>query len=214
MVGAKTVLPAALLLEGRACLVVGAGAVAARKVLALLGAGAVVSVVAPTGSSEMQTLEREGRISWRRRPFETADLIGVALVITATGNKYVDTLVHDSAQRVGTWVNSADDPDNCDFYLTANVRRGPVSVAVSTGGLSPALASYLRRRLELELEPELSTLAEVLGAIRDELHSAGQSTEHLPWTNVVDDELVELAVRGDWTGVERRVRAVVVPVAP
>jgi precorrin-2 dehydrogenase / sirohydrochlorin ferrochelatase len=199
------VLPVALAISGRVVVVVGAGRIATRKVESLLGTGAQIRVVAPEASDEMRSLvQTETLISWRAHSFSSSDLEGADLVFTATDDPAVDHDVAVAARAVGLWVNAADQPDDCTFYMTANVRRGPVVVAVSTSGVSPALASYLRQRLEHHLEAELGELAERIGEARAHILSAGARSESLPWATVVNDELVALASAHDWSAVDAR----------
>lgn len=206
MAEAVSVLPIALKVDGRHCVVVGGGPIATRKVRDLLHANARVHVVSPRVTGELSDLiTKDNRVTWRNREYEPADLDGAALVVTATARREVDAAVFADAQQRGLLVNSADDPENCNFYLMALVRRDPVVVAVSTAGTSPALAAYLKRRLESDLEEELGKLAEVLGDIRDELHARKISTEQLPWSDIINDELMQSAKRGEWNMVRSRV---------
>jgi siroheme synthase-like protein len=201
------VLPVALLLEGRACLVVGGGAAASRKVEMLLGAHACVTVVAPRLSDELRAaLAETPEIAWRAKPYQPTDLDGMALVFTTTGITEVDHAVHLDAIARGLHVNSADDPSNCTFFLTAVVRRDPVLVSISTSGATPGLASYLRRRLDSELERCLGDVALVLGDVRDELHLDGVSTEALDWSEVIGPTLFELVGAGQTDDARRFVR--------
>ncbi|HEU4840292.1 MAG TPA: NAD(P)-dependent oxidoreductase, partial [Ilumatobacteraceae bacterium] len=124
-------------------LVVGAGPIAARKVEGLVAAGAVVTVVAVAVSA---ALDRSVVAAVRERAFEPGDLAGMRLVITATGRADVDAEVAAAATAAGIWVNAADQPADCSFIRPAIARRGPLTVAVSTGGTSPALARRLRDR--------------------------------------------------------------------
>jgi precorrin-2 dehydrogenase/sirohydrochlorin ferrochelatase len=200
------VLPIALLIEGRRCLVVGGGPVGTRKVRDLIDAGAEVVVVSPEISEELtQLLDAHIRVSWRRGTFHASDLDGVALVITATGVRDVDSEVFATANARGLLVNSADDPLRCNFFLTALVRRDPVVVSVTTAGTSPALAAYLKRRLNAQLEDELGKLAELLGNVRRDLLGAHISTEALPWASAITDQLVDLCVAGEWDEARRTV---------
>jgi siroheme synthase-like protein len=128
----------------------------------------------------------------RRRRYRATDLGGQRLVVTATGDPDVNQRVHDDADAAGLWVNAADDPARCTFTLPAVLRRGAVQVTVSTGGASPALSAWLRRRLEAELGPELAELAEALAERRAALHAAGRSTEELDWAPLIEDELRRL----------------------
>lgn len=192
------VLPVALLLSGRRCLVVGGGDVAARKAAALVNAGADVTVVAPTTRPTMASLVDSSRaVAWRRGHFSPADLDDVDLVCTATGIPKVDHLVAEEATARRLFVNSADDPSACTFFLTAVVRRDPVVVAISTAGASPALATYLRRRLERELEGVLGDVAVMVADARAGLHAQGRSTESVDWSKVVDDALIRAVSDGD-----------------
>lgn len=161
--------PVMLRLDGARCLVVGGGQVAARKVAGLLEAGGQVVVVAPDLEGSLQKLAEQGRVEWVRRGFCRADLPGSRLVIAATDDEGVNAAVAREARRLGIWVNVVDQPDLCDFIAPAVVRRGPVVVACSTGGQSPALARDLRRRLERVVGPAYGEVAGMLGAIRAEV---------------------------------------------
>jgi len=127
-------------LEGRPCVVLGGGAVAERKVEGLLAAGAVVTVVSPALSPALATLASAGRIAHVARSYTHGDLRGAALAFAATDDGGVNAAVALEGRARGVWVNAADDPAHCDAILPAVVRRGAVTVAVSTGGASPALA--------------------------------------------------------------------------
>ena len=134
--------PVSLDVEGRACLVVGGGPVAARKASGLLRCGAVVTVIAPDICTAMAELSP---LTIARRPYAAGDAGGYRLVVTATGIAAVDGAVYADADAAGVWVNSADDSEHCSFILPSVHRDGAVTLAVSTGGQSPALASWLRR---------------------------------------------------------------------
>ncbi len=175
--------PVTLDLTGVAVLVVGAGPIAARKVAGLVAAGAVVRVVAPDVGDE---LDRATVAELRRRPYEPADLDGVRLVVTATGDAAVDARVAADATAAGIWVNAADQPADCTFILPAIARHGPVSIAVSTDGASPALARRLRDRAGALLTEEVVALAADLAARRAEVRAAGGSTEDVDWSELID----------------------------
>lgn len=176
--------PVNLNLHGRACLVVGAGRIALRKVEQLLTVGAAVTVVAPEIHPDVAALE--GSIAIERRAYERRDVIGFRLVITATGDRAVDQAVFDDAEERGIWVNSADDPDRCTFTLPATVRRGPLLLTASTGGASPALSSWLRRRIEQEFGEEWADVVRDLALERARIHDAGESTENIDWSPIID----------------------------
>lgn len=158
--------PAMLRLRGQRCLVVGAGDVAARKVEALLACGAEVVVVAPEVGEALQALATAGQITVHQRPFHPSDLKGSRLAIAATDSPELNRTVAEEARKAGVWVNVVDEPALCDFVAPAVVRRGPVVVAISTGGASPALAAALRRQLEEAVGPAYGVLAERLRALR------------------------------------------------
>jgi siroheme synthase-like protein len=125
----------------------------------------------------------------RERPFEPADLDGVRLVVTATGARDVDASVAAAATAAGLWVNAADQPDDCSFILPAIARNGPLTVAVSTGGASPALARRLRDHAAALLTDEVVALAADLAAERARVRSEGGSTEDVDWSVAIDPVL-------------------------
>jgi siroheme synthase-like protein len=181
-----------LVLAGRPVLVVGGGRVALRKVEGLLAAGARVHVVAPDLDPRLKELP----LTWEERPYRTGEVAGYRLVVSATADRAVNAQVFADAEKVGVWVNSADDPGACSVTLPAVLRRGPVTVAVSTGGASPALASWLRDRLGDELGPEYEVLADLLAAQRSSVRSAGVSTEDVDWRRALDSDILDLIRAG------------------
>lgn len=185
--------PVNLCLTGRSVLVVGGGRIALRKVEGLRVAQARVHVVAPQVAEAIQTLG-EG-VSWEQRPYRRGEAGQYRLVVTATGDATVDQEVYDDAEAAGVWVNSADDPDRCSFTLPALIRRGPLLVTVSTGGQSPALAAWLRARLESELGPEYEVLLQLLADARAAVQAQGRSTEGLAWHRALDSDMLAL-IRG------------------
>jgi siroheme synthase-like protein len=104
----------------------------------------------------------------------------------------VNQAVFDDAESAGVWVNSADDPERCSFTLPAVVRRGPLVVTVATGGHSPAIASWLRSRIEREIGPEYETLVQLFADERAALHAQGRSTEGLAWHLALESDMLEL----------------------
>lgn len=156
-------------LDGRPCLVVGAGPVGEAKIASLLRAGANVRVVAPRATHTVRAWARAGRIFWEARGFDPADLEGAFLVVAATSSVDLHERVFREAKRRGVLCNVVDDPERCDFYYPAVVQRGALQIAISTGGLSPALAQRLRRELEQQFGPEYEAWVEQLGQARQEL---------------------------------------------
>ena len=178
----KNQFPINLNLEGRSCLVVGAGRIGLRKTEQLLAAGARVTVVAPEVVSDFAGLP----VTIHQRAFELTDLDGQRLVITATGNRELDQLIYDTCEDRGIWINSADDPDRCAFTLPAVVRRGDLMVTVSTGGNSPALSSWMRQKLEALVGPEFEEVVNELAQERELIHADGRSTEDINWKPIIE----------------------------
>jgi precorrin-2 dehydrogenase / sirohydrochlorin ferrochelatase len=196
--------PVNLRLEGRRCLVVGGGPVARQKVQGLLDAGARVHVVAPEITDEIQSLRG---VTTEARRYQPGEVAGYRLVITATDDPVVNHAVFDDGEKHGVWVNSADDPDNCAFVLPARVRRGSLLLTVSTGGRSPAVATWLRRRFEQELGPEYEALIDLVAAERDRLHAEGRSTEGLDWQTALDSGMLDLVREGHLAEAKERLQA-------
>jgi siroheme synthase-like protein len=188
--------PVNLLVRGRRCLVVGAGRIAARKIDALLAAGAHVAVVAPRLGDEVRNWRDAGRITVLERGFDPADLDDAWLATTATDDPDVNRAVFEAGEQRRVWVNSADDPRNCSFTLMSVVRRGDVVVTVGTGGRSPALAAWLRRRLDDDLGPEYETLLELLAEAREEMRADGRSSEDADWNRALDSGMLDLIRAG------------------
>jgi len=164
-----TLFPMFLKLERRSCLVVGAGTIGEPKIQSLLLAGANVRVIAPQAHQAVMDWARAGLIVWEPRAFLPNDLEGVFLVIAATASAELNQLVFNEAQRRNILCNAVDDPENCDFYFPAVVRRGHLQIAISTGGQSPALAQRLRRELEEQFTPDYADWLEELGENRKKL---------------------------------------------
>ena len=164
-----TLFPAFLKLSGRRCLVVGAGPVGEEKIRGLLRAGAEIRVLAPRATARVRALARAGRIRWEPRQFRAADLRGVFLVVAATSSAKLHEQVYLQARRRGVLCNVVDDPPHCDFYYGAVVRRGPLQIAISTSGYSPALAQRVRKQLERQFGPEYRLWLMELGAAREML---------------------------------------------
>ena len=204
MTDGAPVYPVGLVVRGRPCLVVGGGRVAARKIASLLQCGAAVTVVAPEVHVAIGALADSGALGAiddtpldvQIRRYVPGEAARYALVVAATGDGAVDDTVHRDASAAGVWVNVADDASRCSFLLPAVARDGPVTVAVSTGGASPALASWLRDRVADALGPGVGVLAALLQTARRRVQDAGRSTETLDWRALLDGPLPQLVPRG------------------
>jgi precorrin-2 dehydrogenase/sirohydrochlorin ferrochelatase len=145
---------ACLRLTGRRCLVVGGGDVGLEKVEGLLACDAEVTLVAPDAHPALRELAQEGSIRWEARAYESGDLEGCLIAIAATDDTDVNIRVFDDAEHRAMLVNVVDVPPLCNFILPAIVRTGPLAVAISTAGASPALAKRMKREIsELFGEP-------------------------------------------------------------
>lgn len=196
--------PVNLLLAGRSVLVVGGGRVAAQKVAGLRPAGARITVVAPRIDP---VLAADSDLICHHRPYAPGEVAGYRLAIACTDDPAVNAAVAADGEAANVWVNSADDPANCHFFLPAVVRRPPIQLAVSTGGTSPALAAWLRRRLEAEIDAgRLTELAALLAESRAELRAEAGSSEHEGWATSLNDGLAELVAAGDLEGARHRLR--------
>jgi precorrin-2 dehydrogenase/sirohydrochlorin ferrochelatase len=160
-------------IEGRPVLVVGAGAVALRKVEGLLEAGARVTVVAPRICGGVERLASEGRIDLRRRAYAQADCAGAFLVMAATDDESVNAQVAKDAQDIRILVNVADRPALCTATLPAVVRRGSLTLAVATEGKCPAFARALREELEARYGEEYGEALGLMGELRSRMISLG-----------------------------------------
>jgi uroporphyrin-III C-methyltransferase/precorrin-2 dehydrogenase/sirohydrochlorin ferrochelatase len=170
--------PLFLKLAGRKCLVIGGGSVAEAKMQGLARCGAEVRVVAPEATPGIREAASSGRVSWEQRLFLLSDLAGVFLVVAATNSAKLHEEIFRYCQEAGILCNAVDEPQRCDFYYPAVVRRGALQIAVSTAGHSPFLAQRLRRELEEHFGPEYAPWVEEIGRQRHELFHSGVSPEN------------------------------------
>jgi siroheme synthase-like protein len=196
--------PVSLVLAGRAVVVVGGGRIALRKVQGLLAVGALVHVIAPDVCDELATLDG---VTIERRAFRPGDVAGCWLAVEATGDAAVAAAVAADGEEHRVWVNAADQPTACRVTLPAVVRRGPVTVAFSTAGASPALAAWMRARAEDTYGPEYGVLAELLAETRAEHQRRGGSTEALDWRRVLDSGILEEIRSGRLVEAKERLQA-------
>lgn len=196
--------PVNLAVAGKRCLVVGGGRIATGKARNLHDCGALVHVVAPRVDDEVRTLEG---VELDERPFRPADVDGHVLVIAASDDPDVNRAAFVASEERGVWVNSVDDPEHCTFTTPAQLRRGALLVTVSTGGHSPAMARWLRQRLEADLGPEYGTLLDILSEERAALRAAGRSTEGLDWQAALDSGMLDLVREGRLAEAKERLQA-------
>jgi precorrin-2 dehydrogenase / sirohydrochlorin ferrochelatase len=165
--------PVNLNIAGRPCLVIGGGAVAERKVRGLLICNALVTVISPELSAGLLELEGQKRIAWLRRPYRPGDLAGSFMVIAATDSDDTQQAVQEEADRENILLNVADVPARCNFILPSILCRGDLTISVSSGGKSPALAKQVREQLEGYFGPEYEPYLEMLGILRTAILKQG-----------------------------------------
>ncbi len=191
-------LPVFLKLTDQPVLVIGGGAVAARKAELLLAAQPKVTVVAPELSRAMRELVDKHQLQWLAREFQEADLTGAKLALAATDSADVNAAVYEGAVALNIPVNVADQPELCSFILPAIVDRSPAIVAVSTGGRSPVLARYLKSWLERQLPFGLPNFTALLGEMRDRVKARFADTEQRRrfWDHIIDGPIGSAALAG------------------
>jgi siroheme synthase-like protein len=157
---------ACLKLAGRRCLVVGGGEIGLEKVEGLLACDGDVTLVAPEAVPELEELAREGSIRWERREYEPSDLDATFMVIASTDDTDINIAVYNDAERRAMLVNVVDVPPLCNFILPAIVRTGPLAIAISTAGASPALAKRMKTEVAELFGEEYAELAVMLNDVR------------------------------------------------
>lgn len=178
--------PVSLKLQGKRVLVVGGGQVATRRVESLLAAGARVTVVSPVVREMLREWAAGGRVQWHARGYQSADLDGVVLVLAATDLPTLNERVMAEARQRGLWVNGAHEGADSDFTLPAVARQAPLTLAVETGGASPALARALRDHLQSMLEPGWAAATRLFHALRPLVLSMGdEAHRRLFWQTLL-----------------------------
>jgi siroheme synthase-like protein len=191
-------------LAGRRCLVLGGGDVATRKVDGLLAAGAAVTVISPAVTPALAVLAAKRHLEHVARGYAPGDLDGFALAFAATDDGAINAAVAAEGRRLGVWVNAADDPAHCDFILPSVLRRGALTVAVSTGGASPALARVVREEIEACVPAGYAALADVAGDVRRSLRARRHAPDAQTWVRALDSEVRRLAAAGQVAEARRR----------
>jgi siroheme synthase-like protein len=189
--------PIFLNLQGKKCVVVGGGRVAFRKVTTLLNCGADITVISPKPHAEISKLFKNKAIQLVRRNYERGDLRRAALSIAATHVKEINRKVAEESKKNGTPVNVVDDAELSDFIIPSSFRRGDLSVAVSTSGMSPALAKKIRAKLEKKIGIEYAYLLSLIAEIRSEIKKKGLRVSAKTWQESLDlDSLILLLKAG------------------
>jgi siroheme synthase-like protein len=197
--------PIFLNIQGKRCVVIGGGKVALRKIKMLLDCGANVSVISPKPHPDIAKLSKERAIHFIQRDYESQDLKGAVIAIVCTDVKEVNRKVADEAKKAGILVNVADDPEPSDFIIPAFFRRGNLTLAVSTSGVSPALARKIRMKLEKSFGEEYASLLSLIGEVRSTLKEKGYIVDAEAWQGALDLDLLIQLVR---SGQRKKAKAV------
>ncbi len=197
--------PIFLEIRGAPCLVVGGGEVAARKTEGLVGAGAAVTVISPKVTESLGRLIDNGQVRHLKRPFQRGDTSGARLVIAASSERGTNKEVLEEARASGIPVNAADDPAGSAFIVPSVIRRGDLTVAVSTGGKCPALSRRVRLEIEKAIGPEYGPLLGVMGRLRESLLKKGLKGDKKDRiiNELLDSDIQGLIKEGDIDGIER-----------
>jgi precorrin-2 dehydrogenase/sirohydrochlorin ferrochelatase len=202
--------PVYLDLRDRPCLVIGGGGVAERKALSLLEAEAEVTIISPTLTPTLQKLSESGKIVHRQKSFEENDLSGEFLVIAATDSPQVNIAAAQSCKKKHILVNVVVPPEESSFIVPSVVKQGELTIAVSTGGASPALAKKIRQELESKYGPEYAFFLDQLGAIRkrvlEEVGDEGKRSSI--FQEIVDSEVIDLLKQGKRGEAELRMKEI------
>ncbi len=193
-----TYYPIFLNISGKRCVVVGGGQVALRKVRTLLKHGANVEVISPDLCPELSQLAESGEIRVLQRSYRAGDLQDAIIAIAATNDSNTNLEVVKEARRKAVLVHVADDAESSDFIVPSYMRRGDVTIAISTAGRSPALARKIRTRLEKDFGDEYASLALLIDEVRTEVKRQGIKINGDAWQEALDlDSLSDLLRRGD-----------------
>ncbi len=184
-------------LRGKKCVVIGGGQVALRKVIPLLECGANVTVVSPGFIPELKRLKGRKAIALVQRSYKPEDLKGAAIVIAATDSRAINQEIAKRGKKQGSLVNVVDDPEDSDFIVPSFFRRGDLTVAVSTGGASPAFARKIRTWLEENIGEDYSKLLSLVKEVRGELNRKKRAVSPEIWQEGLDlDLLIGLLSKG------------------
>jgi precorrin-2 dehydrogenase/sirohydrochlorin ferrochelatase len=206
--------PMFLKLEGKRCLVVGAGKVGEPKIASLIDTGARIHVVALAATAAVRDWARTGKITLELRAFAAEDLAGTFLAVVATASPAVNESIYREAQHRGVLCNVVDVPQYCDFYYPAVVRRGDLQIAVSTSGQSPSLAQKIRQQLERQFSPAYEQWVAELGETRKLVLASDLSSERkrellhsLASREALEAALAEESTKNEFSKNDRRVTA-------
>jgi len=203
--------PVYLELKDQPCIVVGGGKIAEGKVDGLLGADAVVKVISPELTPRLKNLLEHKQIEHIPRAYQSGDLAGAFLVFGATDRAAINHQVWEEAVANRQLVNVVDDTPFCNFIMPSVLRKGDLTIAISTAGRAPALAVRLKERLDNELGPEYERFLELAGKLREPLarHIPNFEVRKALWYQLVDSEVLDVLARGDTAAAKELISQIV-----
>ena len=195
----NTYYPVYIELRGQICVVIGGGKIAEGKVDGLLVAQAQVTVISPEITLHLHELVTEKQITYIERTYQPGDLSGAFIVICATNQAEINHQVWEEATANRQLVNVVDDTPRCNFIAPSILRKGDLTIAISTSGKAPALAVRLKERFQRELGPEYERFLELAGELREPLarNIPDFETRKALWYELVDSEILDVLARGD-----------------
>lgn len=207
----NTYYPVYIQLRDQPCVVIGGGKIAEGKVDGLLAAEASVTVIAPDLTLRLHVLARKRQITYVPRDYEPGDLTGAFMVICATDRHEINRQVWQEATANRQLVNVVDDTPRCNFIAPSILRKGDLTIAISTSGKAPALAVRLKERLQHELGPEYERFLELAGELREPLarHVPDFETRKALWYEIIDSEILDVLARGEEAGAREIISRVV-----
>ena len=188
--------PVYLNLAGKHCVILGGGTIAQGKIAALRDAGARITVISPEATDGIKRAAQRGDITFEQREYEHGDLEGAFIAVAATNVWHVNRQIYEEAEELGVLLNVVDDPDQCTFIAPSIVRRDPITLAVSTGGASPALARKMRETLAEAPALKWADLAGALGRARRVIKEQRTVIDPSRWQCVITEDLLELVQKG------------------
>ena len=188
--------PVYLNLAGKRCVILGGGTIAQGKIAALRDAGADITVISPEATDGIKRAAQRGDVAFEQRPYREGDLEGAFIAVAATNVWHVNRQIFEEAEARGVLLNVVDDPDQCTFIAPSIVRRDPITLAVSTGGASPALARKMRETLAEASALKWADLAGALGQARRVIKEQRTVIDPTRWQCVITEDVLELAQTG------------------
>ncbi len=202
-------LPITLDVGNKRCVVVGGGRIATRKIEFLITTDAEIVVISPYVTDAVAAMVQDGKVTHKDRIYRTGDLEGAVMAIAATSDPDVNKAVHAEATDLGVLINVVDSQELCSFMVPATVRRGDLTISVSTNGKSPAVARRVREKIEDTIGPEYEPYLKMMDELRSTVRAEGRDNHsaHKAYKLFLDSNILELIREGDMAQAEERMRS-------